>query len=60
MVENDVLLLVGYDCNKSIGYDELVCIGNNCICVVKFNDILLVGGVKSDSVIGIYLIEVGV
>ena len=59
LVENDASLSVGHDRNKSIGHDELVRIGNNRTRAVKLNDTLLVGGAKSDSVTGTYLIEAG-
>ena len=56
LVENDASLSVGHDRNKSIGHDELARIGNNRTRAVKLNDTLLVGGAKSDSVTGTYLI----
>ena len=59
LVENDASLSVGHDRNKSIGHDELARIGNNRTRAVKLNDTLLVGGAKSDSVTGTYLIEAG-
>ncbi|HBO7043494.1 TPA: type VI secretion system tip protein VgrG [Pseudomonas aeruginosa] len=59
LVENDASLSVGHDRNKSISHDELARIGNNRTRAVKLNDTLLVGGAKSDSVTGTYLIEAG-
>jgi len=50
---------VGHDRNKSVGNNETVTIGADRVRAVQCNDVLQVGGTKSDSVSTQYLIEAG-
>jgi type VI secretion system secreted protein VgrG len=59
VVEVDESHSVGHDRNKSIGNDETVTIGQNRVRAVQCDDVLHVGGAKSDSVSTGYLIEAG-
>ncbi|MCS3472904.1 type VI secretion system secreted protein VgrG [Pseudomonas sp. JUb42] len=60
VVEVDESHSVGHDRHKSVGHNEIVTIGEDRVRAVQCNDVLQVGGTKSDSVSTQYLIEAGV
>jgi type VI secretion system secreted protein VgrG len=59
VVEVDESHSVGHDRHKSVGHNETVTIGEDRLRAVQCNDVLHVGGTKSDSVSTQYLIEAG-
>ena len=59
VVEVDESHAVGHDRHKSVGHNETVTIGEDRLRAVQCNDVLHVGGTKSDSVSTQYLIEAG-